>query len=79
VNDKAIIPLTIHQLLCDLKEDSSFDGQNFYTISIVARLESHRRENNSNMFKFCDGTGKIEGRINLTGGKMPPFANGLNF
>lgn len=31
------------------------------------------------MFKFCDGTGKIQGRINLTGGKMPSFADGLNF
>jgi hypothetical protein len=31
------------------------------------------------MFKFCDGTGKIEGRINLTGGKMPAFAEGINF
>ena len=31
------------------------------------------------MFKFCDGTGKIQGRINLTGGKMPAFAEGINF
>ena len=59
INDKAIIPLTIHQITKQLKEDSVFDGQNFYTISIVGRLENYRRENNSNMFKFCDGTGKI--------------------
>ena len=31
------------------------------------------------MFKFSDGTGKIQGRINLTGGKMPAFADGINF
>jgi hypothetical protein len=56
-----------------------FDGQNFYTISIVGRLESFHRENNSNIFKFCDGTGKIQGRINLTGGKMPAFTEGISF
>lgn len=43
VNDKAIIPLTIHQITTELKEDSVFDGQNFYTISIVGRLESYHR------------------------------------
>lgn len=79
VNDKAIIPLTIHQINTQLKDDSNFDNQNFYTISIVGRLESFHRENNSNMFKFSDGTGKIQGRINLTGGKMPAFADGINF
>jgi hypothetical protein len=31
------------------------------------------------MFTFSDGTGRIEGRINLTGGKMPSFAEGINF
>ena len=31
------------------------------------------------MFTFCDGTGRVEGRINLTGGKMPVFAEGMNF
>jgi hypothetical protein len=43
VNDKAIIPLTVHQIQNDLKDDSVFDGQNFYTISIVGRLENYRR------------------------------------
>lgn len=28
---------------------------------------------------LSDGTGQIEGRINLTGGKMPGFAEGINF
>ena len=31
------------------------------------------------MFLFCDGTGVLEGRINLTSGKMPAFAEGINF
>jgi hypothetical protein len=31
------------------------------------------------MFAFCDGTGRVEGRINLTGGKMPAFAEGIDF
>ncbi len=31
------------------------------------------------MFLFTDGTGQIEGRINLTSGKMPSFAEGINF
>jgi hypothetical protein len=31
------------------------------------------------MFLFRDGTGEIEGRINLTSGKMPTFAEGINF
>lgn len=28
------------------------------------------------MFLFNDGTGIVEGRINLTSGKMPAFAEG---
>jgi len=31
------------------------------------------------MFLFSDGTGQIEGRINLTSGKMPAFAEGTMF
>lgn len=76
VNDKAIIPLTLYQLNHELQEDSTFDGQSFYTVSMVGRLENFRRENNSNMFLLSDGTGQVEGRINLTGGKMPSFAEG---
>lgn len=76
VNDKAIIPLTLYQINEQLKEDSTFDGQSFNTLSIVGRLENFRRENNANMFLFSDGTGQIEGRINLTSGKMPGFAEG---
>jgi hypothetical protein len=38
VNDKAIIPLTLFQINNALVEDSTFDGQSFYTISIVGRL-----------------------------------------
>lgn len=38
VSDKAIIPLTLYQINHQLKEDSTFDGQSFYTISIVGRL-----------------------------------------
>jgi len=79
INDKAIIPLTLQQINNQLAEDSIFDGQSFYTISIVGRLESFRRENNSNMFLFCDGTGQLEGRINLTSGKMPAFAEQITF
>lgn len=79
VNDKAIIPLTLHQINHQLTEDSIFDGQSFYTLSIVGRLENFRRENNSNMFLFSDGTGLLEGRINLTSGKMPAFAEGITF
>jgi hypothetical protein len=74
VNDRAIIPLTLYQLNNQLTDDSQFEGQNFYTVSIVGRLENFRRENNANMFLFNDGTGNIEGRINLTSGKMPAFA-----
>ncbi len=43
VNHKAIIPLTIHQINHDLKDDASFDNQEFYTISIVGRLEKVHR------------------------------------
>lgn len=74
VNDKAIIPLTLHQINHQLLEDSTFDGQSFYTLSVVGRLENFRRENNANMFLFNDGTGQLEGRINLTSGRMPAFA-----
>lgn len=59
VNDKAIIPLTLYQINNQLLEDSTFDGQSFYTLSIVGRLENFRRENNSNMFLFNDGTGQL--------------------
>jgi len=38
VNDKAIIPLTLFQINNTLVEDSTFDGQNFYAVSIVGRL-----------------------------------------
>jgi hypothetical protein len=38
VSDKALIPLTLYQISHHLKEDSTFDGQSFYTISIVGRL-----------------------------------------
>lgn len=31
------------------------------------------------MFLFNDGTGNIEGRINLTSGKMPAFAEGTTY
>ena len=31
------------------------------------------------MFLFCDGTGQLEGRINLTSGKMPAFAEQITF
>ena len=79
VSDKAIVPLTLYQMNHHLKEDSTFDGQSFYTLSVVGRLENFRRENNSNMFLFTDGTGQIEGRINLTSGKMPAFAEGITF
>jgi hypothetical protein len=79
VSDRAIIPLTVYQINHHLTEDSTFDGQSFYTISIVGRLENFRRENNSNMFLFNDGTGHIEGRINLTSGKMPTFAEGTTY
>ena len=43
INDKAIIPLTLVQINNQLTEDSIFDGQSFYTISITGRLESFRR------------------------------------
>lgn len=65
VNDKAIIPMTIHQIRTQLKEDTSFQGQNFHTISIIGRLESFRREQRCNMLMFNDGTGNIEGQINI--------------
>jgi hypothetical protein len=74
VSDKAIIPLTLYQINNQLMEDSTFDGQSFYTVSVVARLETFRKDNNSNKFIFNDGTSFIEGRINLTSGKMPAFA-----
>ena len=77
VNDKAIIPMTIHQIQNQLKDDSQFQGQNFHTISIVGRLESFRREPRSNMLLFNDGTGNIEGQINIQDGKMPPYAEGI--
>ena len=38
INDKAIIPLTLLQINNQLTEDSIFDGQSFYTLSIVGRL-----------------------------------------
>lgn len=38
VNDKAIIPVTLHQINHQLTEDSTFEGQSFYTLSIVGRL-----------------------------------------
>lgn len=38
VNDKAIIPLTLYQINNQLVEDSTFEGQSFYTVSIVGRL-----------------------------------------
>lgn len=76
INDKALIPLTLYQITNQLTEDSTFDGQSFYTLSIVGRLENFRRENNANMFLFSDGTGQVQGRINLTSGKMPAFAEG---
>jgi hypothetical protein len=79
VNDRAIIPLTLFQLNNHLTDDSTFEGQSFYTVSIVGRLENFRRENNANMFLFNDGTGNIEGRINLTSGKMPAFAEGTTY
>ena len=79
VNDRAIIPLTLHQLNNELVDDSIFEGQSFYTVSIVGRLENFRRENNANMFLFNDGTGNVEGRINLTSGKMPAFAEGTTY
>ena len=31
------------------------------------------------MFLFSDGTGQLEGRINLTSGKMPAFAEGTTY
>jgi hypothetical protein len=74
VTDKAIIPMTISQILNELKEDCVFEGQNFHTISILGRLESFRREPRSNMLLFNDGTGNIEGQINIQDGKMPPYA-----
>ena len=77
VNDKAIIPMTINQIQNQLKDDSQFQGQNFHTISIVGRLESFRREPRSNMLLFNDGTGNIEGQINIQDGKMPPYAEGI--
>jgi hypothetical protein len=79
INDKALIPLTLYQINNLLLEDSTFDGQPFYTVSIVGRLDNFRRENNSNMFLFNDGTGQLEGRINLTSGKMPAFAEGTTY
>ncbi len=79
VNDRAIIPLTLHQLNSQLTDDSTFEGQSFYTVSILGRLENFRRENNANMFLFNDGTGNVEGRINLTSGKMPAFAEGTMY
>lgn len=59
VSDKAIIPLTLYQINTQLVEDSTFDGQSFYTVSIVGRLEGFRKDNNSNKFVFNDGTGHI--------------------
>ena len=38
VNDKAIIPVTLHQVRHQLQEDSTFEGQSFYTLSVVGRL-----------------------------------------
>jgi len=38
VSDKAIVPLTLHQINNKLSEDSIFDGQSFNTLSIVGRL-----------------------------------------
>jgi len=43
VNDRAIIPLTLYQLNNQVTDDSQFEGQNFYTVSIVGRLENFRR------------------------------------
>lgn len=66
--------MTIYQIRNQLKEDTNFEGQNFHTVSIVGRLESFRREARSNMLMFNDGTGNIEGQINIGEGKMPPYA-----
>jgi hypothetical protein len=38
INDKAIVPLTLYQINNLLSEDSTFEGQSFYTVSIVGRL-----------------------------------------
>jgi hypothetical protein len=38
VNDRAIIPLTLLQLNNELKDDTAFEGQDFYTVSILGRL-----------------------------------------
>jgi hypothetical protein len=59
VSDKAIIPLTLYQINTQLIEDSTFDGQSFYTLSVVGRLEGFRKDNNSNKFVFNDGTGQL--------------------
>lgn len=66
--------MTIHQIQKQLKNDVTFEGQTFHTVSIVGRLESFRRETRYNMLLFTDGTGSIEGQINMQDGKMPPYA-----
>lgn len=80
VNDKAIIPMTIHQIRSQLRDDSTFENQNFHTVSIVGRLESFRRENRYFLVMFNDGTGTMEGQINIgEGGRLPSFAEGIPF
>ena len=69
--------MSIYQIQTQLKDDSMFEGQHFHTLSIVGRLESFRREPRSNMLLFNDGTGNIEGQINIQDGKMPPYAESI--
>ena len=43
VDEKAIIPVTLNQIIHQLQEDSTFEGQYFYSLSIVGRLYNFRR------------------------------------
>lgn len=69
----------MNQIIHQLSDDTTFQGQNFHTVSIIGRLESFRRETRSNLLMFNDGTGNIEGQINIGDGKMPPYAEGIPF
>jgi hypothetical protein len=74
VLEKSIIPVTITQIHEFLKDDVSFEGQNYETISIIGRLEDYSRKEKFALLQFSDGTGVVEGRLSILDGKMSSFA-----
>ena len=43
VSDKAIVPMTIHQINTILKDDSMIENQHFHTISIIGRMTGYTK------------------------------------